>query len=124
MADRAQVVGARIEQLKSSKAGLAPEIETAWHEGLKAPVAQTECWLHGDLHARNVLVDNGRISAIIDWGDITSRDVVTDLAGIWALFDSAEARHDALRAYGASAAEVARSKAWAVMSQADVDTQN
>ena len=114
LADRTEVVGARIEQLKTSKSGLAPEVEIAWHEGLKAPVAKTECWLHGDLHARNVLVDNGKISAIIDWGDITSGDVATDLAGIWALFESAEARQDALTSYGASAAEVARSRAWAV----------
>ena len=114
LADRADVVGARIEQLKTSKSGLAPGVEIAWHEGLNAPVSKTKCWLHGDLHARNVLVDNGRISAIIDWGDITSGDVATDLAGIWALFESAEARQDALRAYGANAAEVARSRAWAV----------
>lgn len=110
LADRVEGVGARIEQLKASKSGLAPEVEIAWQDGLKAPVAKVECWLHGDLHARNVLIDNGRISAIIDWGDITSGDVATDLAGIWALFETAEARQDALRVYGASAAEVARAR--------------
>lgn len=114
LADRAEGVSARIHQLKASKAGLAPEIEIAWHQGLNAPVSETACWLHGDLHARNVLVDNGRISAIIDWGDITSGDVATDLAGIWALFESADARHDALEAYGPDEAEIARARAWAV----------
>ena len=114
LSDRAESVSARIGQLKASNSGLAPEIEVAWHEGLKAPVSQTACWLHGDLHARNVLVDNGRISAIIDWGDITSGDVATDLAGIWALFDSAESRRYALEAYGPDVAEIARARAWAV----------
>jgi aminoglycoside phosphotransferase (APT) family kinase protein len=111
--DRAKGVSARIEQLKAG-VGLAPQIETAWQEGLNAPLSQKDCWLHGDLHARNVLVENGRISAIIDWGDITSGDVATDLAGIWALFEDADARRDALTAYGADAAEIVRARAWAV----------
>lgn len=114
LAARAEAVGARIEHLRTSKSGLAPEIEIAWNEGLKAPVSNTACWLHGDLHARNVLVENGRISAIIDWGDITSGDVATDLAGIWALFDSAKTRRYALEAYGPDEAEIARARAWAV----------
>ena len=114
LADRAEGVHARIEQLKSSETGLAPEVERAWKDGLNAPVSQRACWLHGDLHARNVLVDNGRISAIVDWGDITSGDVATDLAGIWALFDDADSRQNALKTYGASVMEIARARAWAV----------
>lgn len=114
LVERAEQVRERIEQLKSSAAGIAPEIERAWSEGLEALPHQTARWLHGDLHARNVLVNNGKISAIIDWGDITSGDPATDLAGIWALFDEAGARHEALRAYGASDEEIARARAWAV----------
>lgn len=114
LADRAAVVSARIDQLKNSEVGLAPEIEVAWTEGLNASVSQTAHWLHGDLHARNVLVKNGRISAVIDWGDITSGDVATDLAAVWALFDDAKARRDALDAYGATVDEIARARAWAV----------
>jgi hypothetical protein len=37
-----------------------------------------------------------------------------DLAGIWMLFENEKLQHRALRYYGASAAEVARAKAWAV----------
>lgn len=114
LADRAELVSARIDQLKNSEVGLAPEIETAWTEGLNASVSRTARWLHGDLHARNVLVENGRIGAVIDWGDITSGDVATDLAGVWALFEDAEARRDALQAYGATTDEIARARAWAV----------
>lgn len=103
-----------MEQLKRSKTGLAPEIETVWQAGLDAPRSPGDRWLHGDLHARNVLIDDGAISAIIDWGDITAGDVATDLAGIWALFDDANARQDALAAYGAQPAQIARARAWAV----------
>ena len=42
-------------------------------------------WLHGDLHPGNVLVTDGRISAVIDFGDITAGDPATDLAVAWML---------------------------------------
>ena len=44
-------------------------------------------WVHGDLHTANVLVADGSISAIIDWGDITAGDPACDLAVGWMLFD-------------------------------------
>lgn len=44
-------------------------------------------WLHGDLHAANMLVHDGAISAVIDFGDVTSGDPAVDLAIGWMLFD-------------------------------------
>jgi aminoglycoside phosphotransferase (APT) family kinase protein len=73
-------------------------------------------WIHGDLHARNVLVEAGSITGIIDWGDLAAGDRATDLASVWMLFDRPEARQEALRAYGgSSAATVERATAWAVL---------
>jgi aminoglycoside phosphotransferase (APT) family kinase protein len=42
-------------------------------------------WVHGDLHPGNVLVRDGRLSAVIDFGDLTSGDPATDLAVAWML---------------------------------------
>jgi aminoglycoside phosphotransferase (APT) family kinase protein len=42
-------------------------------------------WLHGDLHPANILVDDGRISGVIDFGDITAGDPASDLAVAWML---------------------------------------
>ena len=42
-------------------------------------------WLHGDLHARNMIVRHGHLAAIIDWGDICAGDRATDLAGAFML---------------------------------------
>jgi aminoglycoside phosphotransferase (APT) family kinase protein len=47
-------------------------------------------WLHGDLHPSNMLTDDGRLTAIIDFGDVTAGDPATDLAVAWMLFDVAE----------------------------------
>ncbi|MGN6688566.1 MAG: phosphotransferase [Actinomycetales bacterium] len=47
-------------------------------------------WLHGDLHPANLLVDQGRLDAVIDFGDLTAGDPATDLAVAWMLFDAAD----------------------------------
>ena len=43
-------------------------------------------WLHGDLHLANVLVHDGRLSAVIDFGDLTAGDPAGDLFVAWQLF--------------------------------------
>ncbi|MBK5330618.1 MAG: aminoglycoside phosphotransferase family protein [Ilumatobacteraceae bacterium] len=47
-------------------------------------------WLHGDLHPSNMLTLHGRLSAVIDFGDITSGDPATDLALAWMMFEPRE----------------------------------
>jgi aminoglycoside phosphotransferase (APT) family kinase protein len=47
-------------------------------------------WLHGDLHPSNMLTHHGRLSAVIDFGDITSGDPATDLALAWMMFEPRE----------------------------------
>jgi aminoglycoside phosphotransferase (APT) family kinase protein len=74
----------------------------------------TPVWLHGDLHSANVLVRDGAICAVIDFGDVTSGDPAVDLAIGWMLFDEA-----ALEVFRASAGDVddatwSRAQAWAL----------
>ncbi len=47
-------------------------------------------WVHGDLHSANIVVADGRIAAVIDFGDITSGDPAVDLAVGWMLFGDAD----------------------------------
>ena len=47
-------------------------------------------WVHGDLHARNVLLDeDGGISAVIDFGDVHAGDPAVDLIAAWYLLPPA-----------------------------------
>ena len=72
--------------------------------------------LHGDVHPRNVLIEEGVIAGIIDWGDLTSGDCATDLASIWMIFAEPDAHRAALAAYGGiSKATKNRAKGWAVL---------
>jgi aminoglycoside phosphotransferase (APT) family kinase protein len=48
----------------------------------------TPLWIHGDLHPGNLIVSQGRLSAVIDFGDLTAGDPATDLSVIWMLLPS------------------------------------
>ncbi len=50
-------------------------ISSEWH---KKPV-----WIHGDLSAGNILIDNGRLAAVIDFGGMGIGDPACDLVIAW-----------------------------------------
>lgn len=113
---RAAVAQERMSRLAGKTDLLGSEAIRIWQEALHAPLDAAPAWLHGDLHPRNVLVEDGRITGVIDWGDMTAGDPATDLAAIWMLFVDAGARAAALSAYGnISAATRQRAKGWAVL---------
>lgn len=111
LSDRAAAVEARMARLGEA---VAPEIQPIWRDALSAPLDSPSTWLHGDLHGRNVLVEAGRFSAVIDWGDLCQGDAATDLAAIWSLLPNGGSRKAALDAYGASFDTVRRARGWAV----------
>jgi len=115
LSQRAHAVEERMDRVSSRTPLITTRIREIWTAGLKAPIDAPSTWLHADLHPRNVLVEHGRISGVIDWGDMTSGDCATDLASLWMLFAEPGARDDVLAAYAqCSEATVQRAKAWAV----------
>lgn len=94
---------------------ISPRILKIWDQALSTEASRETRLLHGDLHARNVIVDeNGRIVSVIDWGDLCAGDAATDLMGVWSLFPSRELREVALGVYGADDDLVFRAKGWAI----------
>lgn len=85
-----------------------------WRAALATPVDGAPTWLHGDPHPRNVLVQDGRITAFIDWGDMAQGDRASDLAAIWMLLPDRAARNEAIALCGASEATWTRARGWAV----------
>jgi aminoglycoside phosphotransferase (APT) family kinase protein len=62
----------------------------SWQESLDAPPWDgPEVWLHGDLMPGNLLVVNGRLSAVIDFGCLNVGDPACDLQPAWNLFHGA-----------------------------------
>lgn len=116
LAHKAADIEARMARLQPKTDLLTGTVVRVLKEALAAPLNTTPTWIHGDLHARNVLVKEGVISGIIDWGDITAGDPATDLAAIWMLLPNLDSRRRAIGAYSAaSAAMWRRAKGWAVM---------
>lgn len=73
----------------------------------------TPHWLHGDLLAENVLVHDGRLRAVLDFGALTVGDPTVDLIVAWELLDPSG--RDAFRAQlGVDDAQWRRGRAWAL----------
>lgn len=89
-------------------------VTAAWETALGAPEWQgAPVWIHGDLDSRNVLVAQGRLSAVIDFGCLGVGDPACDVMAAWKLL-SAETR-DIFRAeLSVDDATWARSRGWAL----------
>ena len=112
---RAPQVEERMRRLETRTQLITPVMWRMWRAALMAAVDVTPTWIHGDLHPRNVLVEDGLFSGIIDWGDIATGDRATDLAAIWMLFEDPQARRLAFSAYGTvSHNTYMRAKGWAI----------
>lgn len=103
----------RLKKLEERGEAVPPLVDELWARALASPIDVPKTWIAGDIHARNVLVQNGKISAFIDWGDLCEGDRATDLASIWALFSDAEARRCALERYAPTPSTLDRARGWA-----------
>jgi aminoglycoside phosphotransferase (APT) family kinase protein len=58
-----------------------------WHHAVSAAAwPGPPLWIHGDLHPGNLLIRDGQLGAVIDFGDLTAGDPATDLSIAWMLF--------------------------------------
>jgi aminoglycoside phosphotransferase (APT) family kinase protein len=68
-------------------------------------------WIHGDLHPANLLLVDDRLTAVIDFGDITCGDPATDLAIMWMLLPAGH-RETLFEAAGRSRSNPAGEAMW------------
>jgi aminoglycoside phosphotransferase (APT) family kinase protein len=116
LASRAASIGERMRHLERVTDVMNDRIRNAWGEALDAPNDTPPTWVHGDLHARNVLTLDGTITGVIDWGDMTSADPAIDLACLWMLLPDETARAEAQQAYGSASSSLwLRARGWAVL---------
>ena len=62
-----------------------PEPDGVFEAALRLPPPTATTVLHGDLHLRHLLVHEGALSGVIDFGDICRGDPAIDLMVCWAL---------------------------------------
>lgn len=110
LALRSGAFEAALERLPDFDAGFARRL---WAEALAAGDGGAPVWLHGDVHPGNVLVEDGRITGVIDWGLCGVGDGACDLLSAWAMF-GAGPREVFRRAMGATDADWLRGAGWAL----------
>ncbi len=89
-------------------------VTAAWEAALNAPEwHRPPVWFHGDLLPGNLLVEQGKLSAVIDFGSLGVGDPACDLMAAWGLF-SGESRTVFRAALAVDDATWARGRGWAL----------
>jgi aminoglycoside phosphotransferase (APT) family kinase protein len=116
---RGEPISRRDGAVRSSMNALREEIDVgvvtaAWEAALRAPEwRQTPVWIHGDLDSRNLLVEDGRLCGVIDWGGLGVGDPACDVMVAWKVF-SADVRDVFRTELGVDDATWTRSHGWAL----------
>lgn len=98
--------GARVDRTR---------VLAAWEQALStAAWTAPPVWLHGDLQSGNLLVRDGRLSGVIDFGGLGLGDPAVDLMPAWELLDG-PARATFAAAVGCDPDTWARGRAWALL---------
>ena len=90
--------------------------EQVWADAMRLPGAAeraTPRWYHGDLAAENLLVRDGALAAVLDFGGLSLGDPTVDLVVAWEVLDP-PARELFRRQVGVDDATWLRGRAWAL----------
>ncbi|MEU6859751.1 aminoglycoside phosphotransferase family protein [Glycomyces sp. NPDC046736] len=94
----------------------AARAREVWEQAVTAPPwPAAPSWIHADLHPSNIVVAEGTLAGVLDFGELCAGDPATDLASAWMLLPQA-ALTECIEAYGnADEAMIHRARGWAVM---------
>nr|WP_216853434.1 aminoglycoside phosphotransferase family protein [Phytoactinopolyspora halotolerans] len=106
------------DETRSSLAALGDRVDArrampVWEAATESTWPGDPVWFHGDIAQGNLLVRDGELAAVIDFGTSGVGDPACDLVIAWTLFSGAsrEAFRDAV---GQDAATWARARGWAL----------
>ncbi|MDQ0795828.1 aminoglycoside phosphotransferase family protein [Streptomyces sp. B1I3] len=115
---RSEALPARDTDTRAALATLRGVVDTAaateaWTEALRAPGPPAPTWVHGDLQPGNVLLSDGRLTGVIDFGCMGVADPAVDLIAGWYLLP-ARTRQVFRTQTAADDAAWARGRGWAL----------
>lgn len=82
-----------------------------WEHALQTTWKNSPVWVHGDISPDNLLILNGELSAVIDFGQLTIGDPACDLAITWTFFKG-ESRETFKNHLSLDPATWTRARAW------------
>jgi aminoglycoside phosphotransferase (APT) family kinase protein len=91
----------------------ADAVSAVWEAALQATWHGPPVWLHGDVHATNLLVYRGQLSAVIDFGGSGVGDPACDVAIAWTFF-TGKSREAFRTALPVDSATWTRGRGWAL----------
>jgi aminoglycoside phosphotransferase (APT) family kinase protein len=86
-------------------------VTAVWEAAVAATWHGSPVWVHGDVAAGNLLVDRGRLSAVIDFGSSGVGDPACDLSIAWTFF-AGESREAFRKTLPLDSATWARGRGW------------
>ncbi|MEZ5558606.1 MAG: aminoglycoside phosphotransferase family protein [Pseudomonadales bacterium] len=112
LAERDRLVRRAIEALRGEVNAAA--VTSAWQAALDVPPwSRPPVWVHGDIHAGNLLAVNGQLSAVIDFGGLAVGDPACDTIVAWNLL-AGSSRELFRTTLAADDATWARGRGWAL----------
>lgn len=92
----------------------AHRLHAIWRSALNAPAwNRAPVWIHGDLHAGNLLAHEGRLSAVIDFGLMGVGDPAADVMAAWTYLPK-DTRSAFRTALGTDDSTWMRARGWAL----------
>ena len=61
----------------------ADKVLSVWEKALNSQWNKKPVWIHGDFASGNIIIKNGKLNAIIDFGGMGIGDPACDLVIIW-----------------------------------------
>ncbi len=116
---RRRTLAARDDRVRASIAAVASVFDVdaltrVWDRALAAPAwAGTPVWCHGDFHVGNLLMQHGRVTAVLDFGGLGYGDPACDLDIAYTLM-TAGTRNVFRDALGLDVAAWLRGRGWAL----------
>lgn len=89
----------------------ADAVSEIWETALSTTWSAAPVWIHGDVGVGNLLVRNGRLRAVIDFGNLAVGDPACDLAMAWTVFGG-ESREAFRARLSPDAGTWARGRGW------------
>jgi aminoglycoside phosphotransferase (APT) family kinase protein len=103
-------MGALFSRVEGRERELA---EGLWRDALAAPYSDPPVWFHGDVSFHNLLLRDGVLAAVIDFGCAGVGDPACDTVLVWTFLDGA-AREAYRRGLAVDEATWARGRGWAL----------
>ena len=101
--------------LPGDKDKTAAALADLWEAAVDAPGWRGDpVWIHCDLHPANVVVENGELCGVVDFGELCAGDPTADLSAAWLLLPAGSAARF-FDAYGADEAMITQARGRAAL---------